>query len=603
MEDVAFMRERSIKQNYVFLVDSKERDRALWPTPSQYVVNFALPFQNVVGLEVLDATVPRTMYNVDSFNNTLRFFVHTDNYFTAPVALASVPWATATVPPGDYTIQTLVPALNDALSMRLNGAAGGLVAAVAASAVSTPPELLGKLEFTCAYPFVFDMNGSTMAETLGFDLYADATQGSKYTTMQFMEIIESEAVDASAPRFTPDKRSQYLTKDLPTIVTFTPKSLTNPRVFASVDKAPAVALGPTTTLFEGPRGVLFARTFTSAAWVAQRFDVAVHGFLQGMSVALTPLEGDDQQVEWALFNDNAGAPDTRTPLFTDAAGAPKWYAIGIDAADGSLSDATVPPLFQLLGGQQYWVVLRQNAGDARNVGVYYNDVASANVSTFKELVGSSWLPIDSNGLYYNMSVTVTQAQEYHRVEAPGLYSLVGERYATLRCPEIESASLRSLAYTTGNMGLGKIRLGVIGFSENRMDYNRVAMREFHPIGKLPRVTLRFEAGNGQLYDFKGVNHTVVMVVHYYHGFVGSAFGTSDLNPNYRPNFVEYLAHQEEQEPDSDEQSIDYNEDVEQFADWRVRQMRNTPEQRRLQDIEILRELDLEADRDLKINDP
>jgi len=103
------MKKNSIKQNYTFLVDSRDRDKIAYPNPSQYVVNFTAPFQNVIGLELVDATIPRTMYNIDRYNNSISFFIHSSNYSLSN--LQSSMFNTAYVPVGDYTVQTLIPAL------------------------------------------------------------------------------------------------------------------------------------------------------------------------------------------------------------------------------------------------------------------------------------------------------------------------------------------------------------------------------------------------------------------------------------------------------------------------------------------------------------
>ena len=552
MEDVDFMRRKSVRQNFVFLVDSRDRDRAAWPTPAEYQVTFAAPFHHVIGLELLDADVPRTMYNVDAFNQTLRLFVHAPGLDVS--SSAALAWATVTLPAGDYTIHTLVPALNAVLAMHLNGDPGLPLAPITAAAVSNPPEVLGKLQFTCAYPFILDMGSSSLAETLGFDAHTRADEASLYRTTAFNDA-------------------------------------TNTRGFASVDLPPATALGPEQTLFQGPVGVLYAQPFSDVAWVAQRFEASVDGYLSGVDVALkTPLGiNQETSVQWAVYPHSGAsdAPDT-------AAAALASGVVAITVIDGGLSDATFsPPSARpaLSGGVSYWLLLRQAPADASSVSVYYNDVGSAAAGSFKtRSPGGAWTALDVDGIVFQMCAAVRMAQAYHRIEAPGMYSLVGERYVTLRCPEIEDKSYRN-APSNHELGLGKIRLGVVGFSQNRLDYNKVALRELFPIGKLPHITLRFEAGNGKLYDFKGVNHTLVLVLHYYHGMqqaavADEALASSILNPNYRLNFMDYQRTQEEQEEESDDQSIHFNEDDE-LAQWRLRQLRNTPEQRRLQDLEII----------------
>ena len=75
IEDVDYLKANSVKQSYLLLVDSADRDRSAYPTPSDYVVSFSAPFQNVVGMEVVDASIPRTMYSIDVINNKISFLL------------------------------------------------------------------------------------------------------------------------------------------------------------------------------------------------------------------------------------------------------------------------------------------------------------------------------------------------------------------------------------------------------------------------------------------------------------------------------------------------------------------------------------------------
>ena len=73
IEDIQYLKNNSIRQSYTFLVDSKDRDRGIYPNPNEYVITFSTPFRNVIGLEVIDASIPRTMYSIDINNNTLYY--------------------------------------------------------------------------------------------------------------------------------------------------------------------------------------------------------------------------------------------------------------------------------------------------------------------------------------------------------------------------------------------------------------------------------------------------------------------------------------------------------------------------------------------------
>ena len=86
-----------------------------------------------------------------------------------------------------------------------------------------------------------------------------------------------------------------------------------------------------------------------------------------------------------------------------------------------------------------------------------------------------------------------------------------------------------------------------------------SIREFHPIGKLSRLTFRFETSDGKLYDFKGVNHNIVYAIYYYEPIQKQLPTNSILNPEYRMNYLDYMYKQEEIEGDSEEEDDDENE--------------------------------------------
>ena len=86
IEDVDYMKQNSIKENYTFIVDSKFRNQEEYPDPNNYVVNFDIPFKNVFGIEILDVSIPKTMYNIDNDTNKLYIYINTTknpiiNYF------------------------------------------------------------------------------------------------------------------------------------------------------------------------------------------------------------------------------------------------------------------------------------------------------------------------------------------------------------------------------------------------------------------------------------------------------------------------------------------------------------------------------------------
>lgn len=538
IEDVDYLKEHSNRQAYTFLVDSKDRDKRVYPTPSEYVVEFTTPFRNVIGMEVIDASIPRTMYNVDVINNKLRFFIHDLTYDLATYHVSqSVEIA---IPEGDYTIQTLVPVLNQLLHMNVNNQASKPIANITAKSTTNPPDVQSKLEFHCPYPFFFDMENSSIAETLGFDTFTQEAEG----------VVPILSRQYDNPWY---RDGSY-------------------RRFHSVDVPPQMQLGQERIVFEGPRGVLRTLSVQSPTHrVAQRFYMTSMGYLYQVFAAFTATELPNVPVQWKVYPGTALAPNTlHAPLVTGT--------IAVSYVDGTLSDSN-KVMTRLEENSYYWIVFETSAA----VSIFYNDVLQEETTL---RIGSNWDSVDGNGVYYQASIQIIVRDEYHAIKAPGLYTLVGPRYIIMRCQEIEENSFRSLAYSKYHLGIAKFRLGVVGYSENRMDYSKVPVREFHPIGKLRRLSLRFELSTGELYDFKGVNHTITFSIHYYEPTSKTKFSSSILNPNYRGNFIEYMYKQEDQESDSDDQEEEFSRD--HLPTYRRQEQAHAPETEMMRDLDFIR---------------
>jgi hypothetical protein len=349
IEDINYLKENSIKQSYTFLVDSKMRDRRIYPNPSHYVVDFTVPFKNVVGIEVVDVSIPKTMCNIDINNNRLYYYLGSrvevvkdkDGKFTYDATIFSH----VELPIGDYTTNTFIDKFRQIL--RAKNIDLDVVA------VDTPADLTNRIYFRSTQPFILDMNQSTIAETIGFDLYTSSDETDKY---------------------------QYVNE-------------------------------------------------------------------------YNKLEGFEK--------------------------------------------------------------------------LYHSRILKTGLST---------------------------------IYAPGMMYLLGNKYVLLRCAEIEQHAYRSLSYTKYNLGLAKMRVNNYGYNDEKTSFLKVPIREFHPIGKFSRMTLRFETDDGTLYDFKGVNHNIVFAIYYYEPKQINVVTNSILNPDYKSNFLDYMYKQDDQEGESDD-----DEDAEDFS--------------------------------------
>jgi hypothetical protein len=146
------------------------------------------------------------------------------------------------------------------------------------------------------------------------------------------------------------------------------------------------------------------------------------------------------------------------------------------------------------------------------------------------------------------------------ITSPGIVYLIGNKYIVLKCPEIEEHLFGSLSYSKYSLGLAKFRVDNVGINSERLAITKLPIREFHPIGKLSRISLRFETNKGLLYDFKGVNHNIVFAIYYYEPKQNKFPEGSILNPEYKMNYIDYQYYQEEIEGDSDDENEEYSRD-------------------------------------------
>jgi hypothetical protein len=80
IEDINYLYKNSVKDNSIIFIESKNRNRDIYPTPSEYTITFDNPFKYVYGFEIIDASIPRTMYQIDKTNNNLKIVLGDANY-------------------------------------------------------------------------------------------------------------------------------------------------------------------------------------------------------------------------------------------------------------------------------------------------------------------------------------------------------------------------------------------------------------------------------------------------------------------------------------------------------------------------------------------
>lgn len=448
MDDVNYLRQHAKEESFLFVVDSARRDTSVFALPNEYEVQFNSPFRNVVGLDLLDATVPRTEYLVERGTNAL-VFTHQGTK------------RTAVVDPGDYTLSQLVAKLNAAMAPHL-----------AVQATTAPVEVSNKVRFVSAAPFTVHARESSMQRALGLGT-ADLQ-----VTLATPLLMGTQAVVTG-----PLPALHTIPLILPIRQPFVPEysgTLTAVRLWVKSTSAQQ----PIRVAVVGPGNALVAQA------------------------SVTATVAEFEQVEVTLGPNHVQA------------GAQHYLVLQGGAAAA-------------FGGPGPGIQVGQGTG-AGQAGQWWN------MATWTSYSGSGGNSIGS-GVF---CLDIDMAPDGYAVEPPGVVDLTGEPYVLVRCPEVEQQLYRDRAYETVHAGMGMVKLGNYGFREQRYDFVSFPPRRLPtPIGKLGKLSFRLEKGDGSLYDTKGVNHTLVLVIRYLEMTAGPDNGPSVLNPRYTPNPLTYLQQQ------------------------------------------------------------
>lgn len=73
--DVNFIREKCEKDTVAFLADGNVRNLITNPNPAEYTLELSEPIKLVFGLDILDATIPSSVFNIDSHNSILSYWL------------------------------------------------------------------------------------------------------------------------------------------------------------------------------------------------------------------------------------------------------------------------------------------------------------------------------------------------------------------------------------------------------------------------------------------------------------------------------------------------------------------------------------------------
>lgn len=441
IEDIDFLGANSEVDSTLFFLDSASRDRKVFPTPAEYVIEFSEPIKLVVGVDILDATIPAAMYVVDSHSDSLPVITLSgSDPMTTFEGIQCEPFEAAL-----------------ASSSRMYGF---LVADVD----------LDKVKHAC-------------------DLYLTKTQGP--ADFIYVVLVRTAVVGSSRTswhdvsyRFSSSSAMDELAESID-ILLYMRKAIVqfergNYDIVSLMSQV-AVSL----------RAVCIKDADPDPSFAS--FDVV------STSSGTVSLQG-----RYAITNSS-------TPFILDMRAMPSSIA-------NVLGFSTLP------------------LTNAPALGLGYCSVAGM-TQGFGSVMSNSVISLTcfSNSIY-------TFGPAHHIVVAPGIANLLGVRYIVLRCPEIEQHLYSGMTFGSHSSGIGVFKLPSGNEVSNlRFDFVSLVRKPFHPIGRISRLTLRFEMDDGSLYDFKGVNTQILLAVKFLSPGKRVLITKSVLNPDYNPDFLKYIS--------------------------------------------------------------
>ena len=480
IDDIDYLKENSYQDSSIIFVDSGLRDYNQWPTPSEYSITFDQPFKNVYSIEILDATVPTTMYNVDIYTQLM----HVTTFKVSPASIIPID-------PVQYAYE-----------------------------LSTNVFFYSLFEDT-------NPNYLIVCNEAQSDKYPLVDPNITNTNTNYRVSIRQEVDNVSIIQVSRQSSENYY------FFTYKPPHGTEPIYINTshkhLDEFAILNIPSNQPIID----ILSENNFYLTLNVDNTYKIIYYTYYF-VSESTYNIMSDTNNfivnVSNNRFKMDAGnyQLDTFKTEFTSLMRS--TYNISCDAVGGS---DTLQGRFIFSSTDLFLI-----NGNIREL----DSIAGFDLMPrLLETEAYKAFPIGTNnrvfmGLYNEVGL------KYY-IAAPGMVNLAGPSYVILRCPEIEDQLYGSHAYTTNCPGIGIMKFvnqqSLI--TSLRWDFSTVTKKPIHPIGKLQKVTFQFVLPNGKLYDFKGINHQFIMAIKFYSPTNHTQFKKSVLNPNYNPNLIEYMA--------------------------------------------------------------
>jgi hypothetical protein len=472
IEDVGYLLEHSEVDSSTFFVDSSKRDQQVWPTPSEFSVSFEEPFKLVTGIDVLDASIPGTMYTIDNGCDT---FV---------VGKVSCPSGTSTDIQEIFAEMQHIPLFRWHMTQMHNsdvivcgstawqGLDAGSLQAASPMLTTTIPSDQSPLMRIAIVSTIVD---SVPVYSNEYDQY---TQVATYTTFT-----------VGAQKYC------FMT------------SLAGPEVVTAASEGRLYVRSDMTL-------VMYDFYYVDT-YVQQELRDAILYDFEIMTTILT-LEHSNYDINTLLVQLSTLLSSSNINVST--------------STSGSVEMASK---YKFYSANEFFF----DMGRSNCKHVLGFDMIAADVD-----INSKYRRLNVDGLPRLFRSVYNADTDNHVLIGPGLVDVSGIRYLLLRCPEIEQHMPTSARSSDPGVGMFKLA-GTNDITHLRFDFISITKKPIHPIGRLTRMTFKFETPDGRLYDFKGINLQMLMLVKFLSPGTSRSrtrFTKSILNPEYSPDYLQYM---------------------------------------------------------------
>jgi hypothetical protein len=633
VEDIDFLYQNSTQENIVMLIDTSKRDMSIHPNVGEFQITFDEPFTNVYGIEILDTTIPRTMFMVETgINDSLIYRIGLG--FRGISTEYTVYLHTQDFTHSDQLFNNLQFVFNKQSHFE------EYPMDVSNNDIYYRQEILVDeyydrtkadfplFTFRMDRPFLFDMTKSLLFDTIGFNCIPTSKHSDKYNTIHSLlntrTNISKVTDHGGAPIYT------NVAEPTETVDNFiyTHDSIIMESFLVNICDSDGVRIQCLIKWIDDegalseyiirdgiinliliknmkytiitddvvpPVSIKYCEFFDVSEFYKNRI------FLSKANIDYDDIVVNTQTTRYlevtTIDQDETNNTIPRvTTMGQDNEDSDRKFMIYVDNVYLYYPGFTVKKLTITLpnytsgntfvlkvhhdGSFLMDVILKRNVDTSL---LEYTNKDTTHFNTFFWDQYTYTFQLFDKNFEITSHVTVFKVigsfVGNYSLTAPGIINLAAENYIIMRCDEIENHIRGSHSTDDQSPGLGVLNIGVQGYAEGKNEFVSVKYKEFHPIGRLSKMNFRFERkSDGNIYDFKNINLHFLLSVKFFRPTQKTKFQRSVLNPEYDMNFMSYTNNSVEYEEDvsSDEEDYedsDYESNLNQRENMLLRHLR------------------------------